>query len=75
MGNKMIIPEDKQQDLLDVLWPILVHVESRVKQEDILIRRDVEFAFKLLNQLKITTARPRWFDEEKWNKYINNQND
>lgn len=56
--SKMLIPEHEQQNVLDIFWSMLRYIEVRVKEEDILAMRDVEYAYKLLNRLGITKSCP-----------------
>jgi len=57
----MLIPEDEQQNVLDVLWVLLSNVESKTDpKKSVLDKLEVEGAYNLLNRIKFTHHRPRW---------------
>lgn len=60
----MLIPEDRQQDVLDVFWVLLREAEVRASKHPI-ARRDVEAGYRLMRDLGVTTAYPQWEGKEK----------
>lgn len=56
----MLIPEDKQQDVLDVMWVLLSSAESYCSDKDVIARLDVEGAFRILRDIGYTKHYPRW---------------
>ncbi len=62
--NETLIPEDEQQNVLDVLWVLLMDVEESVHnpRKDLFKRLNTESAYNLLNRIGYTKTRPRWED-------------
>lgn len=56
----MLIPENRQQDILDVFWVLLRTIESTATDKDVLDRRDVECGYRILRDIGYYNLYPRW---------------
>jgi hypothetical protein len=67
MKTKTLIPKDRQQDTIDVLWVILRSLEERVAShpDQVLDRLAVENGYSLLSDLGVTIGKhkPYWKDK------------
>jgi len=57
----MLIPVDRQQDVIDVFWVLLTSLESDTDpKKDVFDRLTVEAGYRIMNDLNVTTEGPRW---------------
>jgi len=67
-SGEMLIPKDRQQDLIDIFWVILRQAETHASGSNgnypSLDRIAVEDGYRIMRDLGITTAKPNWLENK-----------